>query len=104
VNEKIEGFFDVCSERGLTGTQGVLIPATNVPDLMLADRVVEAVREGKFHVHAVETIDQGLEILTGIAAGERRGRGGYPKNTVNGRVDQRLGILAARYRDFGGQS
>jgi lon-related putative ATP-dependent protease len=102
VNEKIEGFFDVCAYRGLTGSQGVLIPAANVLDLMLHERVIEAVRTGKFHIYAIETIDVGIEILTGFKAGRRRGQGRYPLNTVYGRVDARLRDLAKKMRDFGG--
>jgi len=104
VNEKIEGFFDICRDRGLTGTQGVMIPRANLDDLMLHGRVVEAVREGKFRVYAVDRVDRGLEVLTGVAAGERAGRRRYPANTVNGRVDQRLREMANLMRDFGGHS
>jgi predicted ATP-dependent protease len=101
VNEKIEGFFDVCHARGLTGTQGVLVPAANVPDLMLHPRVLEACRAGRFRVYPVATIDQGIEILTGIAAGEIRGKR-YPTGTLYGQVDLRLRKFAAMMRDFGG--
>jgi ATP-dependent Lon protease len=102
VNEKIEGFFDVCKLKGLTGTQGVLIPRTNVPDLMLASRVVEAVRAGSFHVIPIDTIDHGMEVLTGVAAGGRLGKNRYPIGTVNGRVESRLRKMAGLMRDFGG--
>src|SRR5512146_1773728 len=78
VNQKIEGFFDLCSARGLTGDQGVMIPAQNVRNLMLRRDVVEAVAEGRFHVYPVCTIDQGIEILTGLAAGEKGSDGKYP--------------------------
>ena len=101
VNEKIEGFFDVCRAKGLTGTQGVIMPKANLPDLMLHKRVVEAVRAGNFHVYAIETIDDGIEVLTGIAAGHRAGSRTYPRNTVNGRVDARLKRLAKQMRDYG---
>jgi lon-related putative ATP-dependent protease len=104
VNEKIEGFFAICEARGLTGTQGVMIPASNVPDLMLRRRVVEAVREGRFHVWAVGTMDQGFEVLTGVAAGDKQGRRAYPLGTANGRVDQRLKKLANLMRDYGGHN
>lgn len=90
VNEKIEGFFDLCAARGLTGRQGVLIPATNVPHLMLRRDVVEACRQGTFAVYPVATIDQGIELLTGVPAGERDGRGDYPPGTVNRKVLARL--------------
>ncbi len=102
VNEKIEGFFDVCAMRGLTGTQGMLIPATNMGDLMLHRRVVDAARQGKFHVYAISTIDEGITLMTGVAAGERHGKGRYPRDTVNGLVDARLRDLATHMRDFGG--
>jgi len=89
VNEKIEGFFDVCRSRGLTGEQGVMIPHSNVGNLMLREDVVEAVRQGQFHIWGVSTSDEGIEILTGTAAGERL-KGIYPAGTVNALVEQRL--------------
>lgn len=98
VKEKIEGFYDVCCRRELTGTQGVLIPIQNVPELMLREDVVAAVAEGKFHIYAVSTIDQGIEILTGIAAGERDQNGHYPAGTINGLVEGRLRTLADKLR------
>ncbi len=103
VNEKIEGFFDVCHRKGLTGDQGVLIPASNVKHLMLRDDVVEAVRDGTFHVWPVETVDQGMELLTGVPMGEREGEGRFPEGTVNARVDTRLAELAERAKEFGGR-
>lgn len=90
VNEKIEGFFDLCVARGLTGRQGVLIPATNVAHLMLRHDVVEACRAGKFAIYPIATIDQGIELLTGVPAGERDSRGDYPPGSVNRRVLARL--------------
>ncbi len=96
VNEKIEGFFDLCRARGLTGDQGVLIPASNVKHLMLRHDVVEAVAAGQFRVYAVETIDQGIELLTGLPAGERNKAGGYPKGSINHRVEARLIDLAKK--------
>jgi Lon-like ATP-dependent protease len=102
VNEKIEGFFAVCETKGLTGSQGVAIPAANVPDLMLRPRVVDAVREGRFHVWPIDTIDRGLEILTGVAAGERGGRRAFPRDSVNGTIDRRLKKLANLMRDYTG--
>jgi lon-related putative ATP-dependent protease len=90
VNEKVEGFFDVCSAAGLSGDQGVLIPSANVAHLMLRADVVEAAAAGRFHVYAVETIDQGIEILTGLAAGERGPDGSFPADTINGRVEAKL--------------
>ncbi len=90
VNEKIEGFFNVCQHRGLTGNQGVLIPAQNVVNLMLNHRVLDAVKEGLFHVWAVRTIDEGIEILTGQSAGAIEESGVYPENSVHGKVRRRL--------------
>jgi lon-related putative ATP-dependent protease len=87
---KIEGFFEICRERGLTGTQGVLIPAANVPHLVLQRDVVDAVRNGDFHIYAVETIDQGIQLLTGVPAGEPDAEGDYAPHTVNRLVDDRL--------------
>lgn len=110
VNEKIEGFFDICFQRGLTGQQGVLIPRANVKHLMLRQDVVEAVDAGKFHIHAIDTIDRGVEILTGIPAGAPDEDGNYPDESINGRVARRLdGFITARMRleakgDGGGPS
>jgi lon-related putative ATP-dependent protease len=100
VNEKIEGFFDLCWVRGLTGHQGVLIPAANVKHLMLRQDVVEAVAAGKFHIYPVETIDQGIEIVTGLLAGERDQAGNYPAGSLNQRVEARLAALTDRWRAF----
>ncbi|MBQ8785525.1 MAG: AAA family ATPase [Alphaproteobacteria bacterium] len=90
VNEKIEGFFDVCQHRGLTGDQGVIIPRTNVSNLMLREDVVAAVRDGKFHIYAIDNVDDGIEILTGIKAGKVNEKGEFPKGTVNYMVKQSL--------------
>ena len=98
VNEKIEGFFDLCKARGLTGDQGVLIPTANVKHLMLRADVVDAVAQGKFHIYPVSTIDEGIELLTGMAAGEVDTEGNYPPQTVNGLVAARLAALAAKRR------
>jgi len=100
VNEKIEGFFDVCARRGLTGEQGVLIPQANVKHLMLREDVVEACARGRFSVTPIATIDQGIEILTGLAAGARDDRGMFPADSVNGRVEARLRAFAASRRRF----
>ena len=100
VNEKIEGFFDICEARGLTGGQGVLIPQANVKNLMLRQDVVEAVANGQFVVYPVAHIDQGIEILTGVSAGEPDDEGQYPPDSINGRVSQRLKTLAEKLRDF----
>jgi lon-related putative ATP-dependent protease len=101
VNVKIEGFFDVCKARGLTGEQGVLIPSSNVKHLMLRQDVRDAVDAGEFQIFAVDTIDQGVEILTGIPAGEPDEEGNYPEGTVNYRVKQRLAELAEKRRKYG---
>jgi lon-related putative ATP-dependent protease len=101
VNEKIEGFYTVCKAKGLTGEQGVIVPIQNKQNLLLKEEVVTAVREGKFHVWAVETVDQGIEILTGVPAGERNEKGGWPEGTVNFLVDQRLREMAETVRRFG---
>jgi lon-related putative ATP-dependent protease len=101
VNEKVEGFFDVCASRGLTGDQGVLIPAANVKHLMLKHDVVEAVSAGKFHVYPVASIDEGIEILTGVPAGQRDALGQFPEGSINGRVERRLAEFADRVRTFG---
>jgi lon-related putative ATP-dependent protease len=96
VNEKIEGFFDLCKARGHLGEQGVIIPASNVRHLMLRQDVVEAVRNGQFRIYAVETIDQGIEILAGVPAGERNEAGNFAEGSVNARVEARLIELAER--------
>jgi len=96
VNEKIEGFFDLCKARGASSGQGVIIPASNVRHLMLRRDVVEAVEAGKFHVYGVSTIDQGIEILTGVPAGERDASGKFPDGTVNQKVEARLIELAEK--------
>lgn len=93
VNEKIEGFFEVCRRRGLTGAQGVVIPRQNVDNLMLRTTVVDAVREGRFHIWAVGSIREGLELLTGVAVGERDASGVYPEDTLFGRIERRLAAL-----------
>ncbi|QSA97913.1 Lon protease family protein [Methylococcus sp. EFPC2] len=90
VNEKIEGYFDVCRELGFNGRQGVIIPASNVKNLMLRQDVVEAARNGQFQVYAVETVDQALALLTGQSAGVRDEAGEFAADTVNGRVERRL--------------
>jgi len=100
VNEKIEGFFDICDQRGLTGEQGVLIPSTNVKNLMLRRRVIDAVRAGKFRVFAVDHIDQGLSILTGVAAGTASKNGKYRKGTLNAMIRDALATMAERRRDY----
>jgi len=93
VNQKIEGFFEVCQAKGLTGEQGVIIPQSNVKSLMLKPKVIEAVKKGKFHIYPISTIDKGMEILTSTEAGERGKDGSFPENTVNGRVQNKLKYL-----------
>jgi predicted ATP-dependent protease len=100
VNEKIEGFFDLCNARGLSGDQGVVIPRSNAVHLMLRQDVVEAVREGRFHVYSVESVDDGIEILTGMPAGEARGEGDDVEGSFNARVRERLLALATRRKEF----
>ena len=100
VNEKIEGFFDICQKRGLSGGQGVLIPAANVKHLMLRRDVVEAVEAGRFQVWPVDHVDQALSLLTGIPAGERDEQGEYPPDSLNRRICERLADLAEERRRF----
>jgi len=100
VNEKIEGFFEVCKTKGLTGIQGVLIPESNVENLMLKEEVVDAVKAGKFHIYPVKTIDEGIEILAGVKAGARRPDGTFEEGTVNYRVDKRLKEMAEKIKEF----
>jgi lon-related putative ATP-dependent protease len=96
VNEKIEGFFDVCRLQGLTGEQGVLVPASNAGNLMLRQDVVEAAREGSFRIYPVANIDQGIELLTGMPAGEPAADGSYPEDTFNRRVHDALRAMVRR--------
>lgn len=100
VNEKIEGFFEVCKLKGLTGKQGVVIPESNIKNLMLREDVVQAVKDGKFHVYPVSTIDEGIELLTGVEAGQKNAEGQYPRDTVNFAVQARLRELAERVQAF----
>jgi len=100
VNEKIEGFFDVCRARGLTDQHGVLIPRANVQHLMLREDVVEAVRNGQFSVYPVASIDEGIEILTGVKSGDRDGDGRFPAGTINRLVEDKLRSFAERGRSF----
>jgi lon-related putative ATP-dependent protease len=100
VNEKIEGFFEVCRAKGFTGKQGVMIPESNIQNLMLKEEVVEAVKQGKFRIYAVKTIDEGIEVLTGTKAGERQEDGTFEEGTVNDKVDKRLREMAEKLREF----
>ena len=90
VNEKVEGFFDVCRTRGLDGRQGVLIPEANARHLMLREDVVDAVRDGRFHVWAVSSVDEGVEVLSGRPAGARGSDGAFPRDSVNAAVERTL--------------
>jgi lon-related putative ATP-dependent protease len=96
VNEKIEGFFDLCTARGGLNGHGVIIPQSNVRHLMLRRDVVDAIRDGRFHVYAIQTIDQGIELLTGMPAGERDASGKFPEGSVNQKVEARLSELAEK--------
>jgi lon-related putative ATP-dependent protease len=99
VNEKIEGFYAVCKAKGLTGNQGVMIPHANIDDLMLKQEIVDAVTTKKFHIFAVKTIDEGIELLTGVKAGRMK-KTGYEKNSINYRVAQRLSEYANKMKGF----
>jgi lon-related putative ATP-dependent protease len=94
ITRKIEGFFDVCKARGLTGEQGVIIPKRNVTDLMLRMDVIEAVEDGKFHIYAIQDMDEGIELLTAVKAGKRDRNGNYPKDTLNRLVMERLKVMS----------
>lgn len=100
VNEKIEGFFDLCQARGLTGTQGVLIPQANVQHLMLRRDVVEQCSAGRFGIYPIATIDEGISLLSGLEAGRRNADGSYPEGSVNRRVEDRLRAFANIRRSF----
>jgi len=102
INEKIEGFFDVCRLKELTGNQGVVIPAANAENLMLREDVVQAIREGMFHVYLINTVDEGIELLTGTPAGERGPDGSFPEGTFNARVVARLIELSEKLREAAG--
>jgi predicted ATP-dependent protease len=99
VNEKIEGYFDTCRAIGLTGSQGVIIPAANIKHLMLREDVVEEIRDGRFHIYAVSSVDEGFELLTGRTAGEMQA-GRYPEGTFNQLVQERLEELAQKGKSF----
>ncbi len=101
VNEKIEGIFRVCKSRGLTGAQGVMIPHSNVKNLMLSDEVIRAVREGSFNIYAVRTISEGIEVLTGVPAGRRSKAGTWTEGSINDRAQQRLRKLGEALRADG---
>lgn len=100
VNEKIEGYFDICKARRLTGEQGVLIPQANIEHLMLRQDVIDAVEDGKFAIYPIRHIDEGIELLTGMPAGEPDEEGVYPEDTINGRVHRRLTQMAEKRQEF----
>jgi lon-related putative ATP-dependent protease len=101
VNQKIEGFYDICKAKGLTGQQGVVIPSSNVHNLMLREDVVEAIRESRFSIYSVDSVDEGIEILTGITAGKRLDGGKFEEGSINDRAQLRLEQLARVMREFG---
>jgi ATP-dependent Lon protease len=101
VNQKVEGFYDCCKKLGITKNQGAMIPESNIKDLMLRKDVVESIRKKEFHLYPVRTIDEGIEILTGAKAGERKADGAYQKGTINYLVDEKLRELAEGLKDFG---
>ena len=90
VTEKIEGFYEVCKIKGITGLQGVMIPQQNVKDLALNEEVIEAVKEGKFHIYSIASVDEGMQLLTGVAAGTCDDKGLYPEQSVHGLVMAKL--------------
>jgi len=100
VNEKLEGYFEVCKAKGFTGKQGAVIPASNVQNLMLKEELVQAAREGKFTIYPVSTIDEGIEVLTGKKAGVRKVDGTFEEGTINFLVDQRLRQMAMTMKEF----
>ncbi|HWW46992.1 MAG TPA: AAA family ATPase [Xanthobacteraceae bacterium] len=100
VNEKIEGFFDICQARGLTGSQGVLIPQANVQHLMLREDVIDACAAGRFSIYPVANVDEGIMLLTGMAAGERGSDGAYLQGSINSRIEDRLRAFASVRRSF----
>jgi predicted ATP-dependent protease len=102
VSEKVEGFFDACARAGPSGEQGVIVPAANVRHLMLEQRVIDAVARRRFHVWAVASVDEGIELLTGLPAGERAEDGGYPEGSVHRRVQEQLSAMALAARDWSG--
>ncbi len=100
VNEKIEGFYQICKAKGLKGDEGVMIPKSNVQHLMLNEEIVEAVKQGRFHIYPVGTIDEGIEVLTGVRAGERRSDGTYEQGAIHYRVDKRLAEMAEKFTKY----
>ena len=101
MNHKIKGWYDICKYKGLTGKQGVMIPSKNVRNLMLDQEIVDAVKDGKFNVWPITTIEEGIEILTGMEAGEVQEDGTYPEGTLFRKVDERLQKISEIVREFG---
>ena len=104
VNDKIEGVYQICKNRGLTGKEGVMIPAANVRNLVLKREVIDAVRKGVFNIWAVSSIDEGIEVLTGVAAGSRRKDGTWSPGSINDRVQKRLTELVEVIKDNPGMA
>jgi predicted ATP-dependent protease len=100
VNEKLEGFYQLCKARGLKGKHGAVIPASNVKHLMLKQEIVDAIKDGKFHIYPVSTIDEGIEVLTGVPAGNLGKNGKYPEGTINRLVQDRLANLAEKVKGY----
>jgi len=100
VNEKVEGFYEVCKAKGMTGMEGCMIPQSNVRNLMLKEEVVEAIKEGRFHVWPVKTIEEGIEVLTSVPAGEPDQDGTYPEGTINRIVQERLDEMAELIKEY----
>ena len=100
---KIEGYYDVCKAKGLTGRQGVIIPRDNVKNLVLRDDVVQAVQDGRFHIYAVKSVEEGIEVLTGVPSGDPGGNGDYPEGTLNHAINQRLEEMAVAARRMAGR-
>ena len=100
VNQKIEGYYEICKVIGLTGEQGCMIPESNVRNLMLKEELVEAIRAGKFHIWPIKTIDQGIEVLTGRDAGQRMEDGSYPGGTINALVQERMMNMAEAIKEY----
>ena len=102
VNEKLEGFYEVCKARGFTGEQGAVIPSSNVQNLMLKEEIIEAGKNGNFRIYPVSTISEGIEVLTGLPAGERGPDGRYPEGSVFYLVDRKLKEIGEKIREFQG--
>jgi lon-related putative ATP-dependent protease len=100
VNEKIEGFYEVCKAGGFTGDQGAIVPESNVQNLMLKEEVIETVKAEKFHIYSIKTIDEGIEVLTGVKAGKKKPDGTFEENTINYKVDKRLREMAEKLKEF----